>query len=140
MAILCGRHAIDRYDGRYYAMARNLAIELTAAYDAALAGLDVLVMPTLPIVASVIPAADAAPGGVRRPVPGDDRQHGPAGRERAPGDVGSGRSARVPGGPPAGLPAGLMIVGRHFADDMCLRVARAYEAAVGGFPAPPPGR
>ena len=39
-----------------------------------------------------------------------------------------------------GLPAGLMIVGRHFADAMCLRVARAYEAAVGGFPAPPPGR
>jgi Asp-tRNA(Asn)/Glu-tRNA(Gln) amidotransferase A subunit family amidase len=33
-----------------------------------------------------------------------------------------------------------MIVGRHFADDLCLRVARAYEAAAGGFPAPPPGR
>jgi amidase len=45
--------------------------------------------------------------------------------------------ARVPGGPPGGLPAGMMIVGRHFADDMCLRVARAYEAATGGFPAPP---
>ena len=41
-------------------MARNLALELTAAYDAALAGLDVLVMPTLPIVASAIPAAGAS--------------------------------------------------------------------------------
>jgi amidase len=45
--------------------------------------------------------------------------------------------ARVPGGPPSGLPTGLMIIGRHYADDMCLRIARAYEAAVGGFPAPP---
>jgi amidase len=30
-----------------------------------------------------------------------------------------------------------MIVGRHFADGTCLRVAGAYEEAVGGFPAPP---
>src|SRR5712692_3339850 len=60
MVVLCGRYAIDRGDGRYYAMARNLAVELAAAYDAALAGLDALVMPTLPIVASVIPAPSAS--------------------------------------------------------------------------------
>src|SRR6185437_11239278 len=36
-------------------MARNLALDLTAAYDTALAQFDVLVMPTLPIVASLIP-------------------------------------------------------------------------------------
>ena len=137
MVILCGRHAIDRHDGRYYAMARNLAIELTAAYDEALAGLDVLVMPTLPIVASAIPAADAAR---EESVARSLEMIG----NTAPLDV-SGHPAisvpaglaRVPGGPPGGLPAGLMIIGRHFADDMCLRVARAYEAAVGGFPAPP---
>jgi hypothetical protein len=29
------------------------------------------------------------------------------------------------------------IVGRHFDDAMCLRVAHAYEIAVGGFPVPP---
>ena len=38
-----------------------------------------------------------------------------------------------------GLPAGLMIVGPRHADGLCLRVARAYEAATGGFPAPPGG-
>jgi amidase len=43
----------------------------------------------------------------------------------------------VPAGLSDGLPVGLMIVGRHFADGTCLRVARAYEEAVGGFPAPP---
>src|SRR5262252_3252458 len=58
--MLCGRYAIDTYHGRYYAMARELALELAAAYDAALAGLDVLVLPTLPIVATVIPPAGCA--------------------------------------------------------------------------------
>jgi amidase len=36
-----------------------------------------------------------------------------------------------------GLPVGLMIVGRHFDDATCLRVAQAYEHAVGGFPVAP---
>jgi amidase len=36
-----------------------------------------------------------------------------------------------------GLPAGLMLVGKHFDDATVLRVAHAYERAVGGFPAPP---
>src|SRR5712692_4614560 len=137
MVVLCGRYAIDRGDGRYYAMARNLAVELAAAYDAALAGLDALVMPTLPIVASVIPAPSASrEESVARSLemivntaPIDVTGH-PA--ISVPAGL-----ARVPGGPPGGLPAGMMIVGRHFADDVCLRVARAYETAVGGFPAPP---
>ena len=137
MVILCGRHAIDSSDGRYYAMARNLAMELTAAYDAALAGLDALIMPTLPIVASVIPGPDASR---EESVARSLEMIG----NTAPLDV-SGHPAtsvpaglvRVPGGPPDGLPAGMMIVGRHFADDMCLRVARAYETAIGGFPTPP---
>ena len=60
LTALCGRYAIDRYDGRYYAMARNLALELTAAYDAALAEAESLIMPTLPIVASTIPPTPAA--------------------------------------------------------------------------------
>jgi len=41
LTVLCGRYAIDRGDGRHYAMARNLALELAAAYDAALADADV---------------------------------------------------------------------------------------------------
>jgi amidase len=35
-----------------------------------------------------------------------------------------------------GLPVGMMIVGRHFDDATVLRVAAAYEHAVGGFPTP----
>jgi amidase len=129
LTMLCGRYAIDRYDGRHYAMARNLALELTAAYDAALAEADVLVLPTLPIVASTIP------------LPGASREEQLARSlemiaNTAPFDVSGHPATSVPAGLSDGLPVGMMVVGRHFADGTCLRVARAYENAVGGFPAP----
>jgi amidase len=130
LTMLCGRYAIDRGDGRHYAMARNLALELAAAYDAALADADVLVLPTLPIVASPLPA------------PGASREEKLARSlemiaNTAPFDVTGHPATSVPAGLSDGLPAGLMIVGRHLADGTCLRVARAFENAVGGFPVPP---
>ena len=130
LTMLCGRYAIDRGDGRHYAMARNLALELAAAYDAALADADVLVLPTLPIVASPLPA------------PGASREEQLARSlemiaNTAPFDVTGHPATSVPAGLSDGLPAGLMIVGRHLADGTCLRVARAFENAVGGFPVPP---
>jgi amidase len=130
LTMLCGRYAIERGDGRHYAMARNLALELAAAYDAALADADVLVLPTLPIVASPLPA------------PGAGREEKLARSlemiaNTAPFDVTGHPATSVPAGLSGGLPVGLMIVGRHLADGTCLRVARAYENAVGGFPAPP---
>jgi amidase len=35
-----------------------------------------------------------------------------------------------------GLPVGMMIIGKHFADADVLRVAHTFEQAVGGFPTP----
>src|ERR1700733_13787905 len=130
LTTLLGRYMIDRYDGQHYAMARNLALDLTAAYDAALADADVLVMPTLPIVASTIPPADAS----RDELLARSLEMV---ANTAPFDVSGHPATSVPAGLSDGLPVGLMIVGRHFADGTCLRVARAYEEAVGGFPAPP---
>jgi amidase len=128
--MLAGRYAIDRYHGQYYAMARNLALAAAAAYDQALAEADVLVMPTLPITASLIPP------------PGAAREESIARSTEmivntAPFDVTGHPATSVPAGLADGLPAGLMIIGRHFADGTCLRVARALEAATGGFPVPP---
>jgi amidase len=128
--IVAGRHAIDRHGGRFYAMARNLALDLTAAYDEAFAGFDVLVLPTLPITATPIPA------------PGVPREESIARSTEmivntAPFDVTGHPATSVPAGQVGGLPAGMMIVGRHFDDAACLRVARAWEIAVGGFARPP---
>jgi amidase len=130
LTTLLGRYVTDRYDGRHYAMARNLALDLAAAYDAALADADVLVMPTLPIVASTIPPADAS----RDELLARSLEMI---ANTAPFDVSGHPATSVPAGLYGGLPVGLMIAGRHFADGTCLRVARAYEEAVGGFPAPP---
>jgi amidase len=130
MTMFCGRYTVDRYDGRYYAMARNLALELTAAYDAALGEADVLVMPTLPIVATDIPAPGAS---MEESI---ERSTGMI-ANTAPFDVSGHPATSVPAGQALGLPVGLMIVGRHFDDPRCLRTARAFEAAVGGFPSPP---
>jgi amidase len=130
LTLLTGRYSNDRYGGRYYAMARNLALELTAAYDAALAGADVLVLPTLPVVATTIPAAGA------------DRAEQLARSlemipNTAPFDVSGHPATSVPAGLSDGLPVGLMVVGRHRGDATCLRVAHAFEEAAGGFPTPP---
>ncbi|MBO0771105.1 MAG: amidase, partial [Actinobacteria bacterium] len=130
VAAFAGRYAIDRYHGTYYAMARNLALAATAAYDEALTRADVLVMPTLPIVASKIPS------------PGVPREESIARSTEmivntAPFDVTGHPATSVPAGLAGGLPAGLMIVGPRAGDATCLRVAQAFETAVGGFPAPP---
>jgi len=53
-----------------------------------------------------------------------------------PMDVTGHPACSVPAGLVDGLPAGLMIIGRHWDDATVLRVARTFEQAVGGFPTP----
>jgi amidase len=91
---------------------------------------DVLVMPTLPVVAFDLPAGDASMEEVMAISAG-------LMPNTCPFDVTGHPATSVPAGLSDGLPTGLMIVGRHLADGTCLRVAQAYETAVGGFPAPP---
>lgn len=127
--LLAGSYAADRFQGRYYAMARELAPRLRAAYDQALARFDVLVMPTVPIRATPLPGPDATPEesldrGFQMDV------------NTAPFDVSGHPACSVPAGPADGLPVGMMIIGRRFADATVLRVAHAFEHLVGGFPAP----
>ena len=129
LVLLAGRYTLANHQGKHYAMARNVATDLRRAYDDVLGRYDVLVMPTLPIVATPIPPADAA-------------------REEVlvralemiantcPFDVTGHPATSVPAGLVDGLPAGMMIIGRHFDDATCLRVAHAYETAVGSFPSP----
>lgn len=129
LVLLAGRHTLDTYHGRHYAMARNLADELRAAYDAALAEFDVLVMPTTPIPASVIPEPDAPRADViARALEMI--------ANTCVTDVTGHPACSVPAGLVEGLPAGMMIIGGQFEDATVLRVAHTYEQAVGGFPRP----
>jgi amidase len=130
MTTILGRYNLDRHGNRYYAMARNLALDLAAAYDAALAEVDVLVLPTLPVVAFDIPSGAPSPQEVMAITANLIAN-------TCPFDVTGHPATSVPAGLSDGLPVGLMIVGRNLADALCLRVAQAYETIVGGFPAPP---
>ena len=130
MTTLLGRYNLDRHGNRYYAMARNLALEMAAAYDAALAEVDVLVLPTLPVAAFDIPAGSTS----LEEVMGISAGLMP---NTCPFDITGHPATSVPAGLCDGLPVGLMIVGRQLADGLCLRVAQCYETIVGGFPAPP---
>jgi amidase len=127
---LSGRHTYEVGGGSYYAMARNLVPEVRAAYDAALSEYDVLVMPTLPYTAREIPPDDVSLADyltTALSMIGNT----------APFDVTGHPACSVPTELVDGLPAGLMIVGKRFDDATVLRVANAYEQAVGGFAAPP---
>jgi amidase len=130
LVLLAGRYAIDRYQARHYAMARNLVPRLRAAYDEALSRVDVLVMPTLPVTASALPGADASRDEILA-------RALEMLANTSPFDVSGHPACSVPAGMADGLPVGMMIVGRHFDDATVLRVAAAYEHAVGGFRPPP---
>jgi amidase len=118
---------VTRSDGRrHYAKGRNLVRLLRQAYDDALGLADVLVMPTVPLRPTPIPAPDA-------------------GREEycarafetvfntAPFNASGHPALTVPCQPAGSLPIGMMVIGRHFADGQVLRVAAAFEDQVGGF-------
>jgi len=60
LVVMLGQYMQDNYHGRYYAKAQNIARNLRAAYDEALRQADLLVMPTLPMKATPIPAPTAS--------------------------------------------------------------------------------
>ena len=127
--MLLGRYMQERYHGRYYAKAQNLARRLRAAYDEALHGHDLLLMPTLPMKATRIPAADAS----REESVARALEMIP---NTCPFDVTGHPAISVPCGMSEGLPVGLMLVGRLGEDATVLRAADAFQRQVFTAPAP----
>ena len=120
LVILLGQYMQDNYQGHYYAKAQNLARVLRAAYDEAFKQVDVLVMPTTPMKATVIPAPNAS------------REEYVARAlemiaNTCPFDVTGNPAMNVPCGMSNGLPVGMMLVGRHWEDGTVLRVAHAFQ-------------
>lgn len=110
----------ERYGVYYSAKAQNLVRELRAEYDAALAQVDILLMPTTPMKALKIPAPGASQAEIMAnalPMIGNT----------APFNATGHPSMSIPAGMSAGLPVGMMLTGRTGADDVVLRAAHAYE-------------
>ena len=120
LTMLAGQYLRESYHGRYYAIAQNLGRKLAAAYDEALSQVDLLVMPTLPMKATPLPAAEASTEEVVA-----------RGLEMinntAPFDVSGHPAMTVPCGFSEGLPVGMMLVGRKWDEKTILRAAHAFE-------------
>jgi len=120
LTMLAGRYMMDRYHGRYYAKAQNLARKLAAAYDAALEDCDLLLLPTVPMKATPIPA----PGAPREEVV---RRALEMIHNTCPFDVVGYPSMSLPCGLSEDLPVGAMLVGGSWEEAKILRAARAFE-------------
>jgi amidase len=130
LTLLAGQWMLDTYGGAFYAKAANLVPTVTAAYDAVLADHDLLVMPTLPMRATVIPARDAPDeeliARALEMIP-----------NTAPFDVTGHPAMSVPCAMSEGLPVGMMLIGKHGDERTILRASDAFERNVFAPPAPP---
>jgi amidase len=105
---------------RYVARAVNQIRMLRAAYDAALEDHDILLLPTTPMKATLLPPEDASPeeiiaaafGPVTNTMPFDHSHH-PA--------------LAIPCGTSEGLPVSMMLVGRHWDEARLYQAAHAFE-------------
>lgn len=121
---MLGQYIREQYHGRYYAKARNLVRSLTAAYNAALNDADLLVMPTTPMKAKLLPS------------PGCSREEyieraTNMGANAGQFDVTGHPAMNVPCGMSEGLPVGMMLVGRIGDDATVLRAADAWQRNFG---------
>jgi len=102
------------------ARTQNRRRTLRAAYDAAFAEVDVLIMPTTPILPAEMPQPDA-PLALRMIAAGNMTAN------TAAFNVSGHPALSLPCGREGALPIGAMLVGRHFEDGTLLRAAHAYS-------------
>lgn len=117
--ILLGQYMADKYYGRFYGKAQNMAPVLKGAYDTALKEADILIMPTIPMKAMPLPTKPD-PGVYFKTALGMIQN-------TCPFDVTNHPAMNVPCGKSNGLPIGMMLIGRHFEDDVVLKAAHAFE-------------
>jgi amidase len=121
LLVLMGKY-LERYHGRYYYKAKNLTFKLRAAYDAALAKYDLLLMPTAYYKAYKVPKTIKGMG------PKEVFQYALVGVESCcQFDVTGHPAMSVPCGLRDGLPVGMMLVGKHFDEPTIYRAAHAFE-------------
>jgi amidase len=121
--MLLGHYMVTRYRGHYYAKAQNLVRRLRQAYDETLARYDLLLMPTLPIVATPLPEANA-------PVSEILQRGFEMLANTAQFDCTHHPAMSLPCGRVDGLPVGMMLVAKAFAEETIYRAAAAFEKGV----------
>jgi amidase len=125
VTMLMGQYMLNQHQGQYYAKAQNLVRSMIAAYDAALAEYDLLLMPTVPIKATKIPGPDAS---IAESVARGLEMIG----NTAPFDATGHPAIAIPCGESEGLPVSMMLIGKHWDEMTIYRAASAFEKAFDG--------
>ena len=118
---LLGQHLVNYY-GHYYAKAKNLVRKLQASYDKALQRYDLLLMPTTATTAAANPASQQAASDAEIMAAAFGNTLNTC-QFNATGHP----AISIPCGRIDGLPAGLMLVARHFDEKTLYRAAHAFE-------------
>ncbi|HEY0183192.1 MAG TPA: amidase [Rhodopila sp.] len=121
--MLLGHYMTTHHRGRYYAKAQNLVHRLKAAYNDALSRYDLLLMPTLPMTATPLPAANA-------PIPEIIQRGFEMLPNTAPFDCTHHPAMSIPCGMVDGLPVGMMLIGKFYDEAMIYRAAAAFERGI----------
>ncbi len=117
---LLGTYIRKHHGSRYYGKATNITRLLRAAYDAALAQYDLLLMPTTPIKAAAFP-----PRGAPREQIIDHALNMIS--NTAPFDITHHPAMAIPCGMSDGLPLSMMLIGKHWDEATIYRAAYAFE-------------
>jgi amidase len=123
LSLIAAELSRRNYHGRVYAKAQNVRPTYIKAYDAALAAVDVLVMPTCVMTATK---------NHRRAAPRDNLMamtRGFSCNTQPFNYTGHPALALPVGKLSAGLPVSMQLVGRFFDDPLLVRVAHAYQHA-----------
>ena len=120
ISMMIGEYMQTYYRGQFYAKSQNLTRRLTAEYDDALRRYDLLLMPTLPMVAPPIPGPDA-------PLELVLQRAFEMVSNTSPFDITGHPSMSIPCGLSDGLPVGLMLTGKHYDESTIYRAAHAFE-------------
>ena len=120
ISMLAGEYFIKHHRGHFYAKAQNLGRLLRKTYDDVLARYDLLMMPTLPMKATPLPPANA-------PLALWCQRAFEMLPNTCPFDVTGHPAMNVPCGMSDGLPIGMMLVGKHYAETTIYRAAHVFE-------------
>jgi amidase len=120
VSMFVGEYMQKTYRGHFYAKAQNLARALRAAYDEALARYDLLLMPTTAMKATPLPPPGA-------PIPLVLQRAFEMIGNTAPFDTSGHPAMSIPCGLSEGLPVGMMLIGKHWAESTIYRAAHAFE-------------
>ena len=120
ISMLAGEYFIKHHRGHFYAKAQNLGRLLRKTYDDVLARYDLLLMPTLPMKATPLPPANA-------PLALWCQRGFEMLPNTCPFDVTGHPAMNIPCGMSDGLPIGMMLVGKHYAETTLYRAAHTFE-------------